>query len=99
MDQETKRLLEENLALSRETNALMKKIVSAHRWARAMKIFYWALIIGGSFGLYYYMQPYLKQLLGGYSSILSGVESIQKSAESLPGSSSINSLLDTLRQR
>ncbi|MEK7614298.1 MAG: hypothetical protein AAB428_01360 [Patescibacteria group bacterium] len=99
MDPETKKLLEENLALAKETNHLMKKIISAQRWGRVIHIIYWVIILGGSVGTYYLIQPYINQLLGGYESILSGVESVQKTTQSLPDSSSINSILNNLLQK
>lgn len=98
MDPDIKRLLEENLAVSRETNELLKKVVSAQRWGRVFRVIYWVLIIGASVGAYYLIQPYVQMLLGGYNSILSGVESVQKTTQSLPDVSSLNSLLNTLKQ-
>ncbi len=98
MDPETKRLLEENLALTKETNHLMKKIVSAQRWGRVFHVLYWVLIIGASVGAYYFIQPYLQLVLGNYDAIMKGLDNVQKTTSSLPDSSSINSILDKLRQ-
>lgn len=98
MNPDEKRLLEENLAVSKETNELLKKVVSAQRWGRIFHIFYWVLIIGASVGAYYFVQPYLQTVLGNYESIMSGLEKVQKTTGSLPDSSPLNSLLNNLRQ-
>lgn len=98
MDPETKKLLEENLTLTRETNNLIKKIVSAQRWGRAFHLIYWIIIIGGSVGVYYFLQPVLGSVLGNYDALMNSVDKIQKTTQSLPDSSSINSILNSLRQ-
>lgn len=98
MDPQEKSLLEQNLAVSKETNELIKKMVSAARWGRAFRVIYWALIIGGSIGVYYWMQPILGTVLGNYDSIMKSLDSVQKTTQSLPDSNSINSILNKLKQ-
>ena len=99
MDMETKSALEENLELSRENNKMLKKIISSQRWARTFRIFYWLIIIGASVGAYYYVQPYVEQILGGYQSLISGVDTIQKTTQSLPDASSLSSFFNSLRPK
>lgn len=97
MDPETKRLLQENLALSKETNELLKKMVSAQRWGRVFHLLYWVLIIGGSVGVYYWLQPFLGPILGNYDSIMNGLDKVQQTSQSIQDSSPINSILDRFR--
>ncbi|MFA5841986.1 MAG: hypothetical protein WC835_03455 [Candidatus Paceibacterota bacterium] len=99
MDTETKRILEENLAVTKETNVLLKKIISAQRWGRALHFLYWAVIIGASVGAYYWLQPVLGAVLSNYNSVMSSIDKVQKTTQSLPDTSSINSILDSLRQK
>ncbi|MEK7582032.1 MAG: hypothetical protein AAB488_01730 [Patescibacteria group bacterium] len=94
MEQELKELLKRNLAVSEETNGLLKKMHSAQKWGRIFRFFYWFIIISLSVGVYYYLKGPLEQLLGTYKSLLSGVDKVQKSASSLPDVSTINSLLE-----
>lgn len=98
MDPETKHLLEQNLALSKENNELIKKMLSSQRWGRAFRIIYWMLIIGGSIGVYYWMQPILGTVLGNYDSIMKSLDSVQQNTQSLPDSSALNSFLDKFKQ-
>jgi hypothetical protein len=98
MDPETKRLLEENLALSKDTNRMLKKILSAQRWGRALHLLYWVVIIGASVGAYYWLQPVLNTVLGNYNSVMSSLNKVQETTQSLPDASSLNSFLNSLRQ-
>lgn len=99
MNEEERKLLRENLEVSKETNELIKKIISAQRWGRALHIIYWLIIIGLSAGTYYFIQPILGTVLGNYDSIINSIDKIQKSTQSLPDSSSINSILNGLRKK
>lgn len=98
MDLQEKHLLEENLEVSKETNELLKKVVSSQKWGRIFRIFYWVLIIGSSIGAYYWLQPILGTVLGNYDSVMKGLDSVQQKTQSLPDTSTINSILNKLKQ-
>ena len=83
MDQEEKHLLEENLRLSQENNVLLLKIRSVQRWAQITSIFYWFLIIGVSIGAFYFIKPYLGNLLNIYTGGVSGIGSINDVTKNL----------------
>ena len=73
MDPESKKLLEETLALTRENNSMLHSMKRSMVMARAMTIFYWLFIIGSAIAAYYFIQPYFSRLMnvyGGASSIL-----------------------------
>ena len=57
MEQDIKSLLEENLALTKENNAMLKRIRSAQRMAMIYRVIYWIVILGMTFGAYYFIQP------------------------------------------
>jgi hypothetical protein len=69
MDPEVKKMIEESLTLNRESNTILKGIRSAQRRAEIMKIIYWVIILGITFGAYYFVQPYIESLMGYYGSI------------------------------
>ncbi len=73
MNPEERALIEETLAISRENNKILKSIRRSARIGQLMQITYWLLIIGASVGAYYFIQPYLEQLLGAYSGVQEGV--------------------------
>ena len=67
MDPDIKNLLEENLRLSKENNELLLKVRRVQRWSQISRIFYWIIIIGISFGAFYFIQPYIGNLLNVYT--------------------------------
>ncbi len=85
MEEETKRLLKENLELSRENNKILRKIRRSAIVGNIMRLFYWAFIIGVPVFLYFqFLEPYLAQLLDVYSGLQSGAENVQEVGEQLP---------------
>lgn len=84
MDPNTNQLLRDILEKTEANNKLLHKMHRSIIWGRVFRIFYWTLIIGGSIGIYYYLSPYLQSLFNTYQSLLTGVESIQKTTESIP---------------
>jgi hypothetical protein len=76
MDPEVKKLLEENLKLSKENNIMLLKIRSVQRWAQITRIFYWFIIIGITIGAFYFIKPYLGNLLNIYTGGVSGISNV-----------------------
>ena len=64
MDLETKKLLQENLELSRANNAMLKKIRSTQRWQQISRAAYLLIIIGVALGAFVYLQPLINQVAG-----------------------------------
>jgi len=68
MDTEDKKLLKKNLRLSEENHEMLTRLQRNMRWSRGLRIIYWLVIIGGSFGVYYFIQPVvdnMRELIGG----------------------------------
>jgi hypothetical protein len=99
MDQEVKNLLEENIRISKENNVLLLKIRSTQRWAQIIRIFYWVAIIGVSYGAFYFIQPYLGNLLNIYTGGVSGVNNISDISKNLKNNDQqMQDLLKSLRE-
>lgn len=77
MDSNDKNLLDRLMTLTEENNRLLKKMWRAARIGRAVRLFYWLIIIGLSIGALYYIQPYVNQLLSVYSGLQESVDSFQ----------------------
>ena len=67
MDEETKKLLEENLRLARENNDMLHSLRRSARFARFMSLLYWVFIVGSAVGAYYLIEPYINQVKDLYS--------------------------------
>ena len=65
MSPEEKSLLERTYKMTEENNILLRSIRRNARFGTAVKITYWIVIIGLSFGAYYLIQPFIKAITGG----------------------------------
>jgi len=59
MDLEDKKIIRENLELARENQSMLKKMRRGQFIGNVARIFYWVIIVGVSFGAYYFVQPYI----------------------------------------
>lgn len=84
MTPEERQLLIQTNRLVEENHAMLRKMRRAAFWGRAWHLLYWLIIIGISVGAYYYIQPYIDQLLNLYGGGVTGdVEAVQNVAGQL----------------
>ena len=76
--EEIKKLLSENLEISRESLKILKGIRRANCIATAFKILYWLIIIGALAGAYYFLEPYVKTALSAFQEIQQVLPGTQK---------------------
>jgi len=67
VDPESKKILQDTLALTQENNNMLHSMRRSMRVQRIMSFLYWVFIILASLGAYYFIQPYLDQLMSVYS--------------------------------
>jgi predicted MFS family arabinose efflux permease len=79
-----KELLKRNLEVSEESLKILRKMNRERITARVFLILKWIVIVGFSFATYYYLEPYLKNLLGMAGNLSSGLEKIKQASETLP---------------
>ena len=77
MDPESKKLLEDTHRLAEENNDMLHSVRRSMRFQRVMSFLYWIFIIGSAVGAYYFIQPYLEQLLDVYGGAQSTFDSIK----------------------
>lgn len=77
-DEELKTLLRENIEVSKESLKILKKINRGRIFGNVFKTLKWMLIIGISFGAYYYIEPFVSKYLDLMKGLTSGVENVQK---------------------
>jgi Trk-type K+ transport system membrane component len=83
MEPKEKRLLQETARLTEENHKLLKKINRSLKWGRIFRILYWVIILGTTFGAYYFIQPYIEQFINVYSGIRGGVSGVQSGGSDL----------------
>lgn len=81
MTPEERSLLERTLSLAQENNKMLHKIRNSARISSLLRLFYWIIVLGLSFGSYYLIQPYIDQLGKAYGVLNDGVNTV-KSAQS-----------------
>lgn len=84
MDQETEKIIKENLRLARENNQLLKKLVSAHRRARAWAIIKMLFTIALLFGAYYLIAPLIDNLTDAYTGFMEQIQKVGEVRNNLP---------------
>jgi len=79
-DEEIKKLLREDVEVSKESLKILKGIRRNHRIAATFRVLYWFVILGIAFGAYYYLQPYIDKV----PSLMNQVQNIQKIFQNTP---------------
>jgi hypothetical protein len=67
MNPEERKMLEETRALAIENREILRSIQRVLRVNAVFKALYWVIIIGATFGAYYFIQPYINILNGGFT--------------------------------
>lgn len=74
MSEEEKELLKKSVDLAEENNEILRSMRRSMRFARVFKIVYWTILIGTAIGAFYFMQPYIDQLVGVYGGAKSNLD-------------------------
>jgi hypothetical protein len=85
MTPEERQLLIETRDLAQENAKILKSIQRATRASLAIKVIYWVIILGLTFGAYFFIQPYLEFMMGalGSSPSPTGSHTVQDSLREL----------------
>ena len=75
MSPEERQLLSATYQLSEENNKILRGLRRSQRWQTAGWVIKWALIIGVSFGAYFYLQPFIEGLKPTIDSIVKTYQS------------------------
>jgi hypothetical protein len=73
MSPEEKSLLERTYKMSEENNSILRSIRRSNRFSGFMRVLYWIVIIGISYGLYAYLQPYIKTVMDVYDQVKNNI--------------------------
>jgi hypothetical protein len=78
MPPEEKELLEKSVSLAEDNNKILRSMRNSMRWGRIMTVVYWILIIGISVGAFYFLQPYIDQVVKTYGSFSNLIRNLGK---------------------
>jgi len=85
MTPEEKSLLERTYKLAEENNSILRGIRRSNRWGIAFKIFYWLVILGITFGAFYFLQPYLESSLKLFNQAQESIKTIGGTVNQVQG--------------
>jgi hypothetical protein len=83
MDPESKKLLEETLELEKENNHMLHKIRNVQKWATFWSLFKVFLIIGITLGSFYFLEPYIDNVLNLYGSLSGTTQKLDNAGSSI----------------
>ena len=96
MDPETKQLLRENLEIAKENNLMLSKMVRNQKWTNIYRVVYWSVIILSSVGAYYFIQPFLGNLVNVYTGGVAGSSSMSDVLHNLSNKQQMQDLIDSI---
>ena len=83
MTDEEHSLLERTYKIAQENNAILRSIRRSNRISSVVKVLYWVIIIGVSYGAYYAIQPYFNKMLDLYTQIQSDAAAAHSTIDSV----------------
>jgi len=98
MDQELKQLLEENIKINKENNDLIHKVYRIQRWAQITRYLYWFIIIAGSLGAFYFLKPYLGNVINLYTGGAGDTTSFEDIKNNISDKQQMKDLLKSLNE-
>ncbi|MDB5204909.1 MAG: hypothetical protein JWP09_937 [Candidatus Taylorbacteria bacterium] len=69
-DNELRKMVEETMELSKDNNRILHSIQRRERMTQVFRVVYWLILLGAGAGLYYYIQPYIDELVKAYGNIV-----------------------------
>jgi hypothetical protein len=70
MDEDLKKLLEENLQINKENHQMLKSIKRHFAWQRIVAIFYFIIIVGPIIWGIFYLPALLKPIISQYQDLM-----------------------------
>ena len=68
----------ENLEkLTKDNNKILHSMQSRMRWGTFLRVLYWVIIIGSMLGAYYFLQPYVEQLMEAYNTLVGAPDALK----------------------
>lgn len=84
MTPEERELLVHSIKLAEENNKILRGIRRNARISSFLRVFYWLIILGSAFGLYYYTKPYIDGIVDSYIGMQQSLEKVTDLKTKLP---------------
>jgi len=77
MSPEERELLNRSVSLAEDNNKMLRSMKRSMFWAHVTSALYWILIIGVSVGAFYFLQPYVDEIVKTYGSVIGALRNFQ----------------------
>jgi len=67
MSPEDRELLQKSVSLAEDNNKILHSMKRSMRYASIVRAIYWIFIIGSALGAYYFIQPYVDEVMSFYN--------------------------------
>lgn len=84
MTPEERELLTQSIKLAEENNKMLRGLRRRARISSFLRIVYWMIILGITFGAYYFIEPYVNSMVKSYNDIKSNVENVKNVTTNIP---------------
>lgn len=95
MTPEEKSLLERTHALAEENNSILRSMRRTNRASMIFRVVYWVVIIAIGLGAYYFVEPYIRLMVGLFGQAQNGVSSLNQNLNTIQGAA--DNLRDLLK--
>lgn len=82
MDPESKKLLEDTFQLAQENNQMLRKIRKVQKWGTFWSGFKVLLIVGIALGSFYFLEPYVNNIVNIYHSVYGPAQNVNNNNSS-----------------
>jgi hypothetical protein len=86
MSPEERELLNRALELEEDNNKILHSMRRSQRISNIFRVVYWVFIIGSAVGAYYFIQPYVDQIMGLYGGAKNNLDSVGELLKNIKGS-------------
>lgn len=91
--------IDEMYEMVHENNEILRSLLRRERFASFMRVLYWIFVFGALFGVYYYLEPVIKEWLPKVQGLQENIERINVISAEMPDVSRLKYLLDILKQQ
>lgn len=78
MSPEEKELLNKSVELGEENNKILRSLRRSARISRVISLIYWVFIIGSAVSAYYFIQPYVDEMIKVYGGAKSNLDEVNQ---------------------
>jgi hypothetical protein len=88
--------LDEMYELVRENNELLSSLLKREKISNFFKILYWFVVLGGLFGAYYFVQPYIQVLTSNFTAVQQALNSLGGVTNTIPEINILKNAFDAI---